>query len=43
MLHLPKFFSPAGSVREAIDAGDVLKLKDQESFFPMFFDAAEKT
>jgi len=38
--------TPAGGERrsaKAIDAGDVLKLKDQKSFFPMFFDAAKKT
>jgi len=38
--------TPAGGERrsaKAIDAGDVLKLKDQTSFFPMFFDAAKKT
>lgn len=38
--------TPAGGERRsarAIDAGDVLKLKDQKSFFPMFFDAAKKT
>lgn len=37
--------TPAGRERRsarAIDAGDVLKLKDQKSFFPMFFDAAAK-
>ncbi len=37
--------TPAGGERrsaKAIDAGDVLKLKDQKSFFPMFFDAAKK-
>jgi three-Cys-motif partner protein len=38
--------TPGGGERrsaKAIDAGDVLKLKDQKSFFPMFFDAAKKT
>ena len=37
--------TPAGGERrsaKAIDTGDVLKLKDQKSFFPMFFDAAKK-
>jgi three-Cys-motif partner protein len=38
--------TPAGGERrsaKAIDTGDVLKLKDQKSFFPMFFAAAKKT
>ena len=38
--------TPAGGERRsanAIDTGDVLKLKDQKSFFPMFLDAAKKT
>jgi hypothetical protein len=38
--------TPAGGERrsaKAIDAGDVLKLKDEKSFFPMFLDAAKKT
>ena len=38
--------TPAGGERrsaQAIDAGDVLKLKDQKSFFPLFFDATKKT
>lgn len=38
--------TPAGRERrsaKAIDTGDVLKLKDQKSFFPMFFGAAKKT
>ena len=37
--------TPAGGERrsaKAIDAGDVLKLKDQKSFFPLFFSAAKK-
>ena len=37
--------TPAGGERrsaKAIEAGDVLKLKEQRSFFPMFFDAAKK-
>ncbi|PIB95384.1 three-Cys-motif partner protein TcmP [Caulobacter sp. X] len=38
--------TPTGGERrsaKAIDAGDILKLKDQKSFFPMFFDAGKKT
>jgi three-Cys-motif partner protein len=38
--------TPTGGERrsaKAIDTGDVLKLKDQKSFFPMFFDAGKKT
>lgn len=37
--------TPAGGERrsaKAIEVSDVLKLKDQKSFFPMFFDAAKK-
>lgn len=38
--------TPVGGERrsaKAIGVGDVLKLKDQKSFFPMFFEAAKKT